>query len=148
MRQTTFCLSLLSLKTSLRTITLAYVRIQHVQHTDLIWTKYICYHEQTFFYNLQTILKMQGLYLDTFIIVHKFCSVLDILNKQTLQHCTTNKAFWTKSKNTTTTKQKRTNKNPLLRKSTPWNSRTFAFPLERRDNSTYRLQSSSLNVST
>ena len=47
--------------------------------------------------------------LDTLIICHKSCSMLSILNKLTLQkelqHFVTNNVFWTKSKNTRTTKQ-------------------------------------------
>ena len=55
------------------------------------------------------VLKMLGLYLYTLIIGQKSCNMLSILNKLTLQkelqNCVTNN-FGTKSKNTTTTKQK------------------------------------------
>jgi len=59
---------------------------------------------------------MQGLYLYTLIVSHKFCKMLSILNKLTLQkalqNCVTNSVFMDKSKNTTTTKQKIKHKNP------------------------------------
>jgi len=53
---------------------------------------------------------MLGLYLYTLVIGHKSCSLLSILNKLTLhkelQNFVTNHVFWTKSKNTKTTKSK------------------------------------------
>jgi len=61
-------------------------------------------------------LKMLGLYLYTLIIGHKSCKMLCTLKTLTLQKelqffllimC-----FWTKSKNTTTTKEKQQHKNP------------------------------------
>ena len=56
-------------------------------------------------------LTMLGLYLYTLIIGHKSCNMLSIINKLTLQkelqNFMTNNVFWTKSKNTTTTKQKK-----------------------------------------
>jgi len=62
-------------------------------------------------------LKMLGLNLYALIIGHKSCNMLSILNKlklQTkLQNLVTNNVFWTKSKNTTTIKQKIKHKNPL-----------------------------------
>jgi len=55
-----------------------------------------------------------GLYLDTLIVGHTFCSMLSILNELTLQkklHLMTNNVFWTGSKNTTT--QQKDNIKPL-----------------------------------
>ena len=59
---------------------------------------------------------MLGVYLYTLIIGHKSCNMLSTLNILTLQkefqNSVTNNVFWTKSKNTTTTKQKIKHKNP------------------------------------
>ena len=56
---------------------------------------------------------MLGLYIYTLIIGHTFCK--SIINKLTLQKelifFVTNNVLWTKSKNTTTTKQKVKHKN-------------------------------------
>ena len=57
-------------------------------------------------------LKMLGMYLYTLIIGFKYCNILSILNKLTLQkelHNVVTMCFWTKSKDTTT--KKSNNKN-------------------------------------
>jgi len=96
---------------------------------DIIWfhqidmwnTWWCCHKDNLYFYKsifkaIQSFinsLKMLGLYLYTFIIGHKYCNMLSILNKWTLHKelhifllimC-----FWTRSKNTTTTKEKKSN---------------------------------------
>jgi len=60
---------------------------------------------------------MIGLYLDPFIIENNFCSMISILNELSLQKGIARndgKAFWTKSKNTTTRKQKKQTYKSLL----------------------------------
>ena len=68
------------------------------------------------YYSWSAMLKMLGLYLYTLLIGHKSCNILSILNKwklsKELQTFVTNNVFLTKSKNTTTTKQKIKHKNP------------------------------------
>jgi len=60
--------------------------------------------------------KVLGRYLYTLMICHKSCNMLSLLNKlilqKILQNVVTKNVFWTKSKNTTTTKQKIKHKNP------------------------------------
>jgi len=62
---------------------------------------------------------MLGLYLHTLKIGQKYCNMLSILDKLTLQkklqNLVTNNVFWTKSINTTTTKQKKSNIKTLCR---------------------------------
>jgi len=65
--------------------------------------------------NSKHYLKILGLYIYTLIIGNKSCNRLIILNKLLLQielqNVVTNNVFWTKSKNTKTTKQKIKHKN-------------------------------------
>jgi len=70
-----------------------------------------------YYFACYDLLKMLGLYLYTLIFGHKSCNILSILNKLTLQKefqnfVTKTCVFWTKSKNTTTTKPKIKHKNP------------------------------------
>ena len=95
----------------------------------------------------RTFLKMLGLYLYiTLLIGHKFCNMLSILNKLTLQkelqNFVTKDVFWTKSKSTTATKQTMKHKNPS--RSRKLNPRLLApkadtVPLHHRVNWEYRL---------
>ena len=79
---------------------------------DVVWCqKMICHHRISMGCKNYTVyLKMLGLYLYSLIIGHKSWTVLSMLSKiplqRELQNVVTNNVFWTKSKNTTTTKQK------------------------------------------
>jgi len=88
---------------------------------------------------------MLGLYLYTLIIGHKSCNRLSILNKlilqKELQNVVKNNVFWTKHKNTTTTKQKMKHKNPCRsRELIPGTlaPKADALPLHHRVNLEYR----------
>jgi len=76
--------------------------------TNLYWYRYIKSNHR-----LMHHLKMLGLYLYTLIIGQKSCNMLSILNKlllqKELQILWQIMCFWTKSKNTSTTKQKKSN---------------------------------------
>ena len=77
---------------------------------------------------------MLGLYLYTFIIGHKSCNMLSIINKLTLQKELQNFA---KSKNTTTTKQKIKHKNPCRSRESkpgPLAPKANALPLDHQIN--------------
>jgi len=103
----------------------------------------------------QFFLKMLGLYLYTLIISHKLCKMLSILNKlrlqKDLQNIVTIVCLWTKSKNTTTTKQKFKHKNPCRRRELnpePLAPTADALLLHHPINRAYRLLTSYLTVST
>jgi len=99
-------------------------------------------------------LKRLGLYLYTLIISHKFCKMLSILNKHCKRICKILwqiVCLWTKSKNTTTTKQKIKHKKPC--RSRKLNPETLApkadaLPLHYRVNWDYGFLNSYLTVST
>ena len=87
---------------------------------------------------------MLGLYLDTRIIGYKYCSMLSILFKLTLQkECqtiVTNNLFWTKNKTTSSTKQNIKHKNPCQSQESntePLAPQSDAWALDDRDNWTY-----------